>query len=104
MSSRSYEIPKEWKDLVGTKQFFSGGLFSGKKNLPEAEYQVHDIRWGSATVVNWEEMKNTGESSYRHPTVELLLSNRNMKRKQWTRGFAVREIDLNKLESEVDND
>jgi len=95
--NRQYEIPKFYTDLVGSKQIFSGGLFSGKIDLPEEEYFVHDIRWGSAIVVNWTEMKETGKSSYRHPTVELLLSNKNMKRKRWSRGFAVRDIDLNKL-------
>lgn len=96
--SRSNEIPQSYKDLVGTKQTFSGGLFSAKKDLPETEYTVHDIRWGSAMVVNFDELRETGKSSYRHPTVEFLLSHRNMKRKQWTRGFAVREIDLNDME------
>lgn len=92
--SRTYEIPKSFKDMIGTKQVFSGGLFSWKKDLPEQEYEVHDVRWGSAIVVNWQEMVDTGESKYEHPTVELLISNRNMKRKRWTRGFAVREINL----------
>jgi hypothetical protein len=89
-----HEIPKAYTDLVGTIQVFSGGLFSGKKGLPEAEYEVHDVRWGSAQVINFKELSETGKSSYCHPTVEFLLSNPRMKRKQWTRGFAVREINL----------
>ncbi|WP_418360125.1 hypothetical protein [Sphingobacterium detergens] len=100
---RSYEIPKKYKDIVGTKQIFSGGLFSGKKDLAESEYEVYDIRWGSAQVINWEEMCSTGKSSICHPTIEYLLGNRSMKRKQWTRGFPVYEIDINKLKGEKDH-
>lgn len=91
---RSYPIPQTCLDLVGTTQKFSGGLFSGNKSLPESDYKVHDVRWGTALVINFKEMQETCKSSYRHPTVEYLLSNPNMKRKQWTRGFAVREINL----------
>ncbi|AIM37407.1 hypothetical protein KO02_12430 [Sphingobacterium sp. ML3W] len=99
--SRSYNIPQKYIDLVGTKRKFSGGLFSAKKELPETEYMIHNIRWGSATIINYRELSETGKSSYEYPTVEYLLSNRSSKRKQWSRGFAVREIDINKLESEV---
>lgn len=101
--ARSYEIPKIYTDLVGSNHIFSGGLFSGNKDLPEKEYLVHDIRWGTAIVVNFNELRDNGKSSYEHPTVEYLLSNRDMKRKRWTRGFAVREIDLAKLREEETN-
>lgn len=99
------EIPEKYKKIVGTKQFFSGGLFSANKSLPEMEYDVLDIRMGSAQVINYKEMLETGKSSYCHPTVEYLLFNAGMRRKQWSRGFAVREINLNQYEvSEGDNE
>lgn len=87
-------IPQNYQDLVGTKQIFSGGLFSYKKALPEKEYDVLAVRWGSAQVVNVKEMMETGKSSYKHPTIEYLLKSADMKKSQWSRGFAVREINL----------
>lgn len=87
-------IPKDYTELVGTKQLFSGGLFSYKKDLPEKEYDVLDVRWGSAHVVNVKEMRETGKSSYKHPTVEFLLKSDDMKKSQWSRGFAVIEINI----------
>ncbi len=87
-------IPQKYKDLVGTKQIFSGGLFTPKRSEPEAEYDVLDIRWGSAKIMNVREMKEKGRSSYEYPTVEYLIKNNKMKRSRWTRGFAVPEINL----------
>ncbi|MGJ1335694.1 MULTISPECIES: hypothetical protein [Sphingobacterium] len=88
-------IPEKYTALVGTKQIFSGGLFSGKVDLPEAEYDVIDIRLSYAQIINWDEMSRTGKSSYKHPAFELLLKNSDMKRSRWSRPFAIREINLN---------
>ncbi|WP_286727852.1 MULTISPECIES: hypothetical protein [Sphingobacterium] len=90
-------IPEKYKELVGTKQSFSGGLFSGKVDLPLKEYDVLDIRLSSAQIVNCEEMRTTGKSSYKHPAFELLLKTEGMKRSRWTRPFAIQEINLNDL-------
>ena len=88
--------PKLAEELVGTKQTFSGGLFSISKSPPEAEYSVLKWRWGSAYIMN---MKNYKE---KHPTVEFLLKKPGMKRAQWTRGFAVRElVPNNKKDGEI---
>ncbi len=87
-------IPQKYKDLVGTEQIFSGGLFSSKKSEPEAKYNVLDIRWGSAKIVNAKEIRAGRQSSYEYPTVEYLIKNSSMKRSRWTRGFPVKEINL----------
>ena len=89
-------IPKKYRDLVGTKQKFLGGLFSSAKELKPTQFDVLDIRWGTATVVNVDELRKTGESSYEHPSFELLLKRKGMKRAQWSRPFPIREIDLKK--------
>ena len=89
-------IPKKYQDLVGTRQPLGGGLFSGKKESPHKVYNILDIRWGSSIVVNVKELLETGESSYEHPTIELLVKSDDMKKSRWTRGFKVKEIDLKK--------
>jgi hypothetical protein len=89
-------IPKKYRDLVGTKQKFLGGVFSSAKELKPTEFNVLDIRWGTSTVVNIKELCETGESSYEHPSFQLLLKRNGMKKAQWSRPFPIREIDLKK--------
>lgn len=89
-------IPKKYTKLVGTVQTFQGGLFSRTKAIKPTKFNVLDIRWGQATIVNIKELREKGESSYEHPSFELLLKNKNMKRSQWSRPFPIREIDLKK--------
>lgn len=91
---KNLEIPKKHRDLVGTKQTFSGGLFSGNKEMPPTEFQVLDIRFGTARIINVKELRSTGKSSINHPTFELLLKNDKMKKSQWSRPFPIREINL----------
>lgn len=90
-------IPQEYRNYVGQVHEFSGGLFSGKKNLKPAKYKVLDVRVGDGTVVNVKELREKGESSYEHPTMQFLLKNDTMKRAQWSRPFPIREINLKKL-------
>jgi len=87
-------IPKKYRDLVGTKHRFSGGIFSSSKEIQQTEFDVLDIRWGTSTVVNIDELCKTGESGYEHPSFELLLKRKGMKRAQWSRPFPIYEIDL----------
>jgi hypothetical protein len=94
MATENYELPKKYLDMVGTKQKLGGGLFSYKKALPPQEYDVLNIRWGSATIINRKEFIEKGETSYEYPTCELLIKNSSMKKSMWTRGFAIKEIDL----------
>lgn len=96
------KIPKRYMDLVGTKQMLSGGVFSGKRALPSLEYDVLNIRWGMATIINVKELQETGRSSYEYPTYELLIKNSGMKKSRWTRPFPVREINLNDDQSDTD--
>ncbi|RZL31295.1 MAG: hypothetical protein EOP00_35255 [Pedobacter sp.] len=95
------KIPQQYKDLVGTDVELQGGVFSGNRSINPTKFQCLDIRWGSATVVNFKELKEKGESSYEHPTYNLLVKCAGMKKSRWTRGFAIREINLK--ESEVEN-
>lgn len=81
------EAPKEFKDLIGTKQTLGGGLF-GQKETPMQEYDVIDWRWGSAQVINMKTMKAI------HPTVELLVKREGMRASRWTRGFPCRSVEL----------
>lgn len=81
-------IPKSFTKLVGTKQKFTGGLFSGQKSVPKTEFEVLDARWGSGIIMDMKTLKSL------HPTVQLLVKNKTMKRSRWTRGFACREIKL----------
>lgn len=82
------EAPKEFKELIGTKQTLGGGLFSGNKETPYQEYDILDWRWGSAQVMNMKTMKEI------HPTVELLVKREGMRASRWTRGFPCRSVDL----------
>ena len=79
-------IPKKYTDLIGTKQSFGGGLFSGKKELPYQEYNVLDCRWGTGTIIDLKTMKS------KHPTIQFLIKKEGMRASRWTRSFAVREI------------
>ncbi len=81
------EAPKEFKELIGTKQSFGGGLF-GNKDIPFKEYDVLDWRWGSAQIMDMKLMKAI------HPTVELLLKKEGMRASRWTRGFPCRSVEL----------
>jgi len=79
--------PKEFIDLIGTKQLLGGGLF-GQKDLPMEEYNVLNWRWGSAQIIDLETMKCI------HPTVELLVKRNGMRSSRWTKGFPCRSIKL----------
>lgn len=82
------EAPKEFKELIGTKQILGGGLFSGDKETTPQEFEILDWRFGTAQIANLETMEPL------HPTVELLVKNETMKRSRWTRGFPCRSIEL----------
>lgn len=89
------EIPKRWKDLKGTVQKLGGGLFSSNKEEPEAEYNVLDLRWGAATIMDMKTMEET------HPTIELLVKKDGMRASRWTKGFKCTDIDLRKQKKEA---
>ncbi|MBO2546079.1 hypothetical protein J0871_16810 [Salegentibacter sp. BDJ18] len=82
------EIPEKYTELVGTKQQLGGGLFSGKKEMPFEEYDILDLRWGSAKIVDMETLKP------KCPTIEYLIKKDGMRASRWTRGFPVPEIEL----------
>lgn len=85
------EVPQKYKDLVGTKQTFSGGLFSSTKSIPETEFDVLKWRIGTATIMNMKTLEAM------HPTIEYLVKKEGMRASRWTRPFPIREI---KLESQ----
>ena len=82
------QVTKKNDEMVGETYYFSGGLFSSKREEPQEEYKVLDWRWGSAKIMNLKTMKE------QHPTVEFLIKKEGMKRSRWTRPFPVREIKL----------
>lgn len=96
MKSTNYKdgLPKSCMAFVGTTQTLSGGIFSSKKDLKPTDFNILDVRWGTATVVDMKSLLAKGESDYEHPTFELLLKNENMARAQWSRPFPIREINL----------
>lgn len=79
------DTPKEFKDLIGTRQTLGGGLF-GQKETPAEEYDVLDWRWGSAKVMDMKTMR------FVHPTVELLVKKDGMRASRWTKGFPCRSV------------
>ncbi len=81
-------MPQKYVDMVGTKRILSGGIFTGKRDEPEQEYDILDWRWGSGKIMDLNTMEML------HPTVEFLIKREGMKRSRWTRGFPVREIKL----------
>lgn len=82
------DIPLKYTELVGKKASMGGGLFSSKNSLEFEEYDVLDIRWGSAKICNTKTLKML------HPTIEYLIKKEGMRASKWTRPFAVREIQL----------
>lgn len=81
------EFPKSFSELVGTTQKFNGFLFSRKKPVKNEKYQVLDIRWSDAIIMNNE------TKVLKRLAVELLLKNNTMKRAQWSRPFMYGEND-----------
>lgn len=82
------EMPEKYTELVGQRVIMAGSVF-GNNEIEETEFDILDWRWGHSTVMNMKEMKE------RHPTVEYLVKNENMRRSRWTKCFPVKEIDLN---------
>lgn len=74
-------LPQEYLDLVGTKQTVSGCVFSYEKEIEPQEFDVLDIRRGSARMIDYNKMEVTNLS------YELLLKNDSMKRAQWSKPF-----------------
>ena len=81
------EAPKEFKDLIGTKQTLGGSLFGQKEALTQ-EYDVLDWRWGSSQVMDMKTFKAI------HPTVELLIKRDGMRASRWTNGFPCRSVKI----------
>ena len=94
-------IPSKYTAFVGKRKIISEYVFSSTKCLPPTEYMVLDIRWGEATVINLVEKKAKGESSYEHPTYQLLLKSDAMKASRWSRPFPIREINLKKNDRHI---
>lgn len=82
-------IPKKYQRFVGTKKRFSGAIFSYKNPITEKEFDVLNIRYSEATIVNF-------KTKAKHPAFELLLKNESMSKARWTKPFPIREINFNK--------
>jgi pyruvate/2-oxoacid:ferredoxin oxidoreductase alpha subunit len=85
------EIPQIYKDFVGTKKIFSGGIFSGRRAEPEEEYDVLDIRVSEAIIMDM----SKSHPRPKHPAFELKIKKAGMAKARWTRPFPIREIKLN---------
>jgi len=72
-------LPREYLDLIGTKATLSGYIFSYGKEIEPEEFDVLDVRRGTAKVINREKMVVTFLS------FELKLKNESMKRAQWSK-------------------
>ncbi|MBO2546076.1 hypothetical protein J0871_16790 [Salegentibacter sp. BDJ18] len=83
------QVEKKHNEMVGKTYLFSGGLFSRKRDEPQAEYEIKDWRWGTGKIMDMKTMK------IKHPTVEFLIKKEGMKRSRWTNPFPVREIEIN---------
>lgn len=79
------DTPEIAKKIVGTRQIFSGSVFSRKKRISPTEFDVIDWRYGSSFIMNLKTMER------KHPVVEFLLKNENMKKSQWSKPFPVLE-------------
>lgn len=75
------DLPQEYLNLVGTKQTVGGCVFSYNKEIEPKEFNVLDIRRGSARMINFDKMKVT------NLTYELLLKDDKMKKAQWSKPF-----------------
>lgn len=84
----SNPIPQNYLDLIGSTSEMRGHVLSFKKSLPLTEFYIHDARFGSAFIMN----TKTGKPKC--ATIEFLVSNSNMKRKQWTKPFPCREVEI----------
>jgi len=80
------EFPKEFTDLVGKEWKLDGNIFSTKKQIKPTTFKVLKLRWGASHIVDMNTLKD------KHPTIQLLVKNKNMQRSRWTKGFPVRSI------------
>lgn len=87
-------VPKMAKELVGTRQQFSGGVFSSNKAIEPTEFDILDWRWGSAQIWDMKKMKP------KYPTVEFLVKNESMSRSRWTKGFPCEEFPIEEEDDE----
>lgn len=85
------KAPEEFQKLIGTKQTMGGCLFS-RNEIEFKQYDVIDWRWGSARIMDMKTLK------VKHPTIELLVKNSEMKASRWTKPFPVRSVNLNEEE------
>lgn len=96
MTRKTTGLPKEFTDLIGTEQIFTGDVFSSSADRTvKMSCVIHGVRWGSSTIVNLDTLEEI------HPTVQLLLSHSSKRRKQWSRPFPVRSIRLNTEENKT---
>jgi hypothetical protein len=81
------DFPERIKKMKGGVYVMRGNVF-GRKYTPPTNFIVIDFRWGIKEIMNMDTLE-------RHPSVEFLVKNDNMKRAIWTRGFSVDEITHN---------
>ena len=85
-------IPQKYLDLIDSTQTLSGNVLSYKKEIKPTQFQVSDIRRGSAKVIDFSKMIVT------NLTYELKLKNNSMKRAQWSKPFPDMITDTSNIE------
>ena len=78
------EIPKETKEMLAKKYLFSGN-FLDKKDRPEMECLIKDVKWSDTFVKNENGTK-------KHPCVVFLIDFEG--KDKWTKPFPIRSINL----------
>ena len=81
-------LPKDIKKMVNTDVLMAGHIFSYTKEWEETTFSCLSARWGHSYVMNLE------DRTEKHPTFQLLLKNRGMKRAQWCLPMPYRKINL----------
>lgn len=79
------EIPKKYRDLVGTRKILQGGVFSRRKSIEPTDFDIVGIRMSSQKIMNLKTRK-----TYR--AFELLVKNDSMQRARWTNPFPIKDV------------
>jgi hypothetical protein len=84
--SEKMNLPNNVIEMLHTSCLMSGNIFS-KNPIEETEFIILSARFGQFVM----EDKLTGK---RHPTIQFLVKNEDMKRARWTCGFKEESITL----------
>jgi len=81
-------LPSDIQKMVGTKIDMLGNIFNRTTKMPKTTFDCLGARWGTSTIIDLKTFED------KHPTFELLLKNKSMKRAQWCLPMSYRKINL----------